>query len=83
MGIRGIVVTLRAMLSGNALVISSPDPQDLRRYVTYWDKIDYVRIGIGTGMFGINIDASPEMKLLKDENILQLTIPSPKSMVEW
>ncbi len=53
------------------------DAQDLRRYVLYWDKIDYPMINGN----GANIDGLPELKLLFEESTLivsQVTVQPPE-----
>lgn len=65
MSTRGVVVTMRI---GNG-IDGSLHPHDLRKYLLYWDLIDYPFVN---GM-GPNIDHNPEMKLLREESILSFS----------
>jgi hypothetical protein len=68
--VRGVVVCPRYEMQGknvslNSLVL----PQDMRRYLLYWDRIAYA---YPNGFGKPNLDASPDLQFLEREGLLTL-----------
>jgi hypothetical protein len=76
---RGIVVGVNSSGSTETVIAIDGriDGEDLRRYVLYWDQIDYPYID---GLGGANIDGQPELALLRDSGCLitsAINLPEP------
>lgn len=71
---RGVVLAMNVSKKG---ISGKVDPMDLRRYLLYWDYIDFPHVNF----IGPDTHWDQDVKLLKQENIFQVSqiqIPKPK-----
>jgi hypothetical protein len=64
---RGIVIStiFETLTSGGICVKGAPNPIDIRKYLLYWDEIDYPTNNL------IHIEGSPDIKFLEECKVLR------------